>query len=317
VEKLPFKPLPPKEGKKKKKKKKKKTKKKKKRRSKRRDETVPSPEHVAPIIVFDESELDDVPMSITYSSDHDWEKHTTFDIENIFGTDFENDDINNCCTISTIHVPSNDDMFANERTLEDSYSIAYDDTIPPVYDDYNDEYDIFSPPTIEEKISYDYNMSPIFDDYRDEHNIYSYVVEFAPTTISKNDYVYVGSINSFMHVDHDKNVLCDSYIVNFIHDATESYYERGKHGFMHLNNIKFLLFMLKFLKLHLSCFPMLVALCFHDLFLYKILFHRKWFRFKSVSYFLFDALLLQVLLWRPCLKLFSGAYMSIFSNYCA
>ena len=32
-----------------------------------------------------------------------------------------------------------------------------------------------------------------------------------------------------MHVDHDKNVLCDSYIVNFIHDATESYYERGKY----------------------------------------------------------------------------------------
>jgi hypothetical protein len=74
VEKLPFKPLPLKEKKKKKKKKK--------RRSKRREETVSSPKHVAPIIVFDESELDDVPMSITYSSNHDWEKHTTFDIEN-------------------------------------------------------------------------------------------------------------------------------------------------------------------------------------------------------------------------------------------
>jgi hypothetical protein len=32
---------------------------------------------------------------------------------------------------------------------------------------------------------------------------------------------------------------------------------------------------LKILKLHLFCFPMLVALCFHDLFIYKILFHRK------------------------------------------
>jgi hypothetical protein len=41
-----------------------------------------------------------------------------------------------------------------------------------------------------------------------------------------------------MHVTYNKNVLCDSYIVNFIHDATKSYYERGKHGFMHLNNIK-------------------------------------------------------------------------------
>jgi hypothetical protein len=54
--------------------------------------------------------------------------------------------------------------------LGDSYSIAYDD--------HNDEYDIFSPPTIEEKRRYDYNMPPIFDDYGHE-----------------NDYVHVGSIN--------------------------------------------------------------------------------------------------------------------------
>jgi hypothetical protein len=78
VEKLPFKPLPLKEGKKKK------------RRSKRREETVSSPNHVAPIIVFaDEAKLDDVPMSVTYSSDHDWENHTTFDIENLLGTNSE------------------------------------------------------------------------------------------------------------------------------------------------------------------------------------------------------------------------------------
>jgi hypothetical protein len=218
-------------------------------------------------------------MPVTYSSDHDWEKHSTFDIENLFGINSENVDVNNCCTISAIHVPSNDDMFTNEHTLEDSYYIAYDD--------YNDEYDIFSPPTIEEKTRYDYNMPPIFDDYGDENN---YFVEFAPTTITKNDYVHVGSINFFTHMAHDKNVLCDSYIVNFIHDATEGYYERGKHGFMHLNNIKFPLFMLKFLKSHLFCFPMLVALCFHDLFIYKTLFHRKWFRFKFVSYLPFDAL---------------------------
>jgi hypothetical protein len=77
VEKLPFKPLPLKEDKKKK-------------RSKRREETISSPKHVAPIIVFaDESELDDVHMPVTYSSDHDWEKHTTFDFENLFGTNSE------------------------------------------------------------------------------------------------------------------------------------------------------------------------------------------------------------------------------------
>jgi hypothetical protein len=179
------------------------------------------------------------------------------------------------------------DIFSPPST---EVKICFDDTIPTIYDDYNDEYDIFSPPTIEQEISYDYNMPPIFDDYGDENNIDSYVVEFAPSMINKNDYVYVESINSFMHVDHDKNVLCDSYIVNFIHEATESYYEREKHGFMHLNNVMFPLFMLKILKLHLFCFPMLVALCFRDLFLYKIIFHRKWFRLKVVSYLLFDAL---------------------------
>ena len=133
-------------------------------------------------------------------------------------------------------------------------------------------------------------MPPIFHDYGDENNNDSYFVEFAPTTINKNDYVYVGSINSFMHAAHDKNVSCDSYIVKFIHDATESYYERRKYGFMHLNDIKFPLFMLKILKLHLFCFPMLVALCFHDSFLYKIPMHRKWVRLKCVLNLLLDAL---------------------------
>jgi hypothetical protein len=34
---------------------------------------VSSPKRIAPIIVFDESELDDVLMPVTYISDHDWE----------------------------------------------------------------------------------------------------------------------------------------------------------------------------------------------------------------------------------------------------
>jgi hypothetical protein len=125
-------------------------------------------------------------------------------------------------------------------------------------------------------------MPPIFDDYGDENN---YSVETAPTMI-----VNVGSINSFMHVAHDRDALCDSYIVCSIHDATESYYERGKHRLMDLNNIEFPLFLLELLKLHLFCLPMLFALRFHDLSLYKTIFHRKWFRFKCVSYLLFDAL---------------------------
>ena len=30
-----------------------------------------------------------------------------------------------------------------------------------------------------------------------------------------------------MLVNHEKNALCDSYIVEFIHDPTENDYERG------------------------------------------------------------------------------------------
>jgi hypothetical protein len=125
-------------------------------------------------------------------------------------------------------------------------------------------------------------MPPVFYDYGDENN---YSVKSAPTTI-----VHVGSINPFMHVAHDREALCDRYIVNSIHDATESYYERGKHGLMDLNNIEFSLFMLQLLRLYLFCLPMLFALRFHDLSLYKTIFYRKWFRFKCLSHLLFDAL---------------------------
>src|SRR6266567_7034874 len=48
--------------------------------------------------------------------------------------------------------------------------IYFDDTLPPIYDDCKDEHVIFSPPTIEEKINYEYNMPPILDDYGDENS---------------------------------------------------------------------------------------------------------------------------------------------------
>jgi hypothetical protein len=135
-------------------------------------------------------------------------------------------------------------------------------------------------------------MPPVFDDYGDENN---YFGESAPTTI-----VHVGSINSFMHVARDRDVLCDGYTVNSIHDATESYYERGKQSLMDLNNIKFPLFMLQILKLHMFYLSMFATMCLVYLFSYKIPMHRKWFRFKCVSYLLFNAL--------PCFKFFCGAF---------
>jgi hypothetical protein len=109
----------------------------------------------------------------------------------------------------------------------------------------------------------------------------------------------VGSINSFMHVAHERDVLCDSY-VSSINDATESYYERGKHGLMDLNNIKFPLFILQILKWHLFYLSMFATIYLVDLFSYKIPMHRNWFRFKCVSYLLFNAL--------SCFKFLYGTF---------
>src|SRR4051794_30181701 len=66
------------------------------------------------------------------------------------------------------------DIFSPPSTEEKIY---FDDTMPPIYDDYNDDYVSFSPPTVEEKVNY--NVRPIFDDYGDENNNDCYFVEFS------------------------------------------------------------------------------------------------------------------------------------------
>ena len=162
--------------------------------------------------------------------------------------------------------------------------IFFDDTLPPIYDDYNDS-GLLVPPTMESKFCCDYTMPPTLD----ENNNDSYFVEFAPTTTNKIDYAYVES-NNFMHETHDKNALCDSYIVEFAHDATESYYERGKYGCRNFHVTKTPLYVLKFLKLHLFYLPMLVTLLFMNLFIYKIPMHRKHVRLKCVLNLPLDAL---------------------------
>ena len=162
--------------------------------------------------------------------------------------------------------------------------IFFDDTLPPIYDDYND-IGLLVPPTMESKFCCDYTMPLTLD----ENNNDSYFVEFAPTTTNKIDYAYVES-NNFMHETHDKNALCDSYIVEFAHDATGYYYERGKYGCRNFHVTKTPLYVLKFLKLHLFYLPMLVTLLFMNLFIYKIPFHRKHVRLKCVLNLLLDAL---------------------------
>ena len=103
-------------------------------------------------------------------------------------------------------------------------------------------------------------------------------------------------------VGHEQHDLCDSYILDVVHDATKNYFERGKFGCRNFNVTKTPLFWLKVLKLFLFHLPMLVALCFNDLFLYKVPRHRKWVRLKCVSHLLLDALV--------CLNSYS--FVSIF-----
>ena len=126
--------------------------------------------------------------------------------------------------------------------------------MPPIYDDYNDEsgfgevMPLFSDEsTILEEVSIDYdNKVAIYDDYSADmyaiknndnhetchhdfnfHSHDSYFVEFAPTTIDEKKFAYVESNKFSMLLCHENNALCDSYIVEFIHDATENYYERN------------------------------------------------------------------------------------------
>ena len=117
----------------------------------------------------------------------------------------------------------------------------------------------------------------------------SYFVEFAPTTIHEKKFPYVESNKISMLGDHEKNALCDSYIVEFIRDTTENYYEGGIYACKNCNNIKFPLYVLKVLKLCLFYLPMLVDYCSHKLFAHKIPMHSKWVRLKCASRMLHDA----------------------------
>ena len=87
---------------------------------------------------------------------------------------------------------------------------------------------------------------------------------------------------NYVLLDHEKHALSDSHIVEFVHDATENYYEKGQYGCRNFRVTKTPLFLLKVLKFLLFYLPMLVTLYFPM--------HRKWVRLKCVSYLLLDAL---------------------------
>ena len=111
--------------------------------------------------------------------------------------------------------------------------IYYDESIPPIYGDYCDDMYAIKINDNHETCHHDFNFQFYYASYD------SYFVEFAPTTIDENKFAYVESNKIYMLVHHEKNALCDGYIVEFIHDAIENYYEGGTYACRNCNNIKF------------------------------------------------------------------------------
>ena len=167
-------------------------------------------------------------------------------------------------------------LFSDESTILEEVSIDYDNKVA-IHDDYCDDMYAIKNNDNHETCHHDFYFQL---DYANQVSHDSYFVEFAPTNMNEKNYAYVESNKSSMLVHHEKSVVCDSYIVESIHDASKNYYERGTYALTYLNNIKFLLYVLLVLKLYLFCLPMLVGSCSHGLLAHKTPKHRKWVRLR-------------------------------------
>ena len=176
-------------------------------------------------------------------------------------------------------------LFSDDSTILEEVSINFDENKVATYDDYCAEtYAIKSSDDYIYKTCHDYDYP--FSEYYSVNveTIYSIRVSYDfPTIPNEKFFAYVESNKISMLVDHEKNALCDSYIVEFINDSTEINYEGGIYVCRHCNNIKFPLYVLKILKLCLFCLPILVDSCSHKLFSHKIPMHKKWVRLKCAS----------------------------------
>ena len=173
-------------------------------------------------------------------------------------------------------------LFSDTSTILEEVSIDYDNKVA-IYDDYCDDMYAIRNNDNHETFHHDFNFQL---DYANQVSHDSYFVEVAPTIMNEKKIAYVESSKNSMLMYHDKNALCDGYIVEFLHDATENYYERGSYAYRCCNNIKFPPYVFKVSKLHLFCLPMLVDSCSHKLFAHKIPMHRKWVRLKCASHML-------------------------------
>src|SRR3954469_16750829 len=120
-----------------------------------------------------------------------------------------------------------DNMFTNIVSSNDNALLYYDDVITPIYSDYKGTYDIRRNYPYETCHYHGGNYSLVEHHLPNTQLIYSVQVVYdspTPTITNEKDYGYVESNKFSMLVDHDKKVLCDTYIVEFIHDPTENYY---------------------------------------------------------------------------------------------
>ena len=159
-------------------------------------------------------------------------------------------------------------LFSDESTILEEVSDDYDNKVV-IYDDYCGDMYAIKNNVNHETCHHDSNFQLEYASHD------SYFVDFAPTIPNEKNFAYVGSSKISMLVDHEKNALGAGYIVEFIHDATENYYEGGKYACRNCNNVKFPLYVLKISKLCLFYLPMLVDYCSHKLFDHKIPMHRK------------------------------------------
>ena len=173
-------------------------------------------------------------------------------------------------------------LFSNDSTILEEVSVDFSENKVATYNDYcDDTYVIKSSDDYIYKTchNYEYPFSKYYS--FNMETIYSIRVSYdTPTIPSEKNFADVESNKNSMLVHHEKNALCAGYMVDFIHDGTENYYERGTYACRYCNNIKFPLYVLKILKLCLFYIPMLVDYCSHKLFAHKIRMHRKWVRLK-------------------------------------
>ena len=107
-------------------------------------------------------------------------------------------------------------LFNDDSTILEEVPIDCDNKVAS-YDDYCDDLYAIKNNDNHETCHHDFNFQL---DYA-SHD--SYFVEFAPTTIQENKFAYVECNKISMLVDHEKNALCDSYIVEFDYDPTCNY----------------------------------------------------------------------------------------------